>query len=225
MCMWTNVTALMTSSARHSRCWRNIQPPPPPVRNLLYIVRLRALAKSAGIAAIAREEQGGGRQVLIVRAFPGGDFRARLLPSGRSRLAHVDGVTIGHEQVRLDLSEKALIDLCNNLPDRPIVDPAPRLVARPAPPSQRVRDDPHRARRVRDGGRSRDARGRRPPLPDPGRGAVRPARRRAGPSCLPRRPAARPPASRRRAGRRHRTPSAWRWPRAGSPGRRGLRTQ
>jgi transcription-repair coupling factor (superfamily II helicase) len=49
--------------------------PPTPVRNLLYIVQVRVLAKRAHIASIARDESAAGSRVLSVRALDGYDFR------------------------------------------------------------------------------------------------------------------------------------------------------
>jgi transcription-repair coupling factor (superfamily II helicase) len=79
-------------------------PPPTPVRNLLYIVRVRVLAKRAHIASISREEGAAGGRVLSVRALDGYDFRAQLAPTARRELERADGVTIGHAQLRIDLA-------------------------------------------------------------------------------------------------------------------------
>jgi len=76
--------------------------PPPPVRNLLFIVRLRALAALAGVASIAREEREG-REFLVVRVREGVDLRARVPAGARRELERVDGVSVGHNQIRLDL--------------------------------------------------------------------------------------------------------------------------
>jgi transcription-repair coupling factor (superfamily II helicase) len=76
--------------------------PPPPVRNLLFIVRLRALAALADITSIAREDREG-REFLVARSREGVDLRARIAPSTRRDLEHADGITIGHNQVRIDL--------------------------------------------------------------------------------------------------------------------------
>ena len=78
-------------------------PPPTPVRNLLYIVRVRALAKRAHIASIAREEGAAGGRVLAVRALDGYDFGATIALPARRDLERTDGVTIGHAQLRIDL--------------------------------------------------------------------------------------------------------------------------
>ena len=75
--------------------------PPPPVRNLLYIVRLRVMASRARIASIAREERGG-RELIVARASEGVDLRARISPSARSELERAEGVAVGHNQLRLD---------------------------------------------------------------------------------------------------------------------------
>lgn len=78
-------------------------PPPAPVRNLLFIVHLRALAKRAGVVSIAREDAPSGQPVLTVRAAQGEDFRARI-PLSRRRELERDGIaTIGHNQMRIDL--------------------------------------------------------------------------------------------------------------------------
>jgi transcription-repair coupling factor (superfamily II helicase) len=76
--------------------------PPTPVRNLLYIVRLRGLAALADIASIAREERAG-REILVLRSKEGIDLRARMPLGARRELERADGVTIGHNQLRLDL--------------------------------------------------------------------------------------------------------------------------
>ncbi|HXK34800.1 MAG TPA: TRCF domain-containing protein, partial [Dehalococcoidia bacterium] len=78
-------------------------PPPAPVRNLLYVVHLRALAKRAGVIAIAREEAPSGQPVLTVRAVQGEDFRARVAPSRRRDLERDGIATIGHNQMRINL--------------------------------------------------------------------------------------------------------------------------
>jgi transcription-repair coupling factor (superfamily II helicase) len=76
--------------------------PPASVRNLLFIVRTRVLAKRAGIGSIAREERES-REVLAIRAADSRDLRAQLDPDGRRRLEQTDGVVIGHNQIRIDL--------------------------------------------------------------------------------------------------------------------------
>jgi transcription-repair coupling factor (superfamily II helicase) len=76
--------------------------PPPPVRNLLYIVRVRVLAKRAGVSSIAREDRDT-RPMLVVRAQDGNDLRARLSFDGRRMLERTDGVSLGRTQLRLDL--------------------------------------------------------------------------------------------------------------------------
>ncbi|HEY8173081.1 MAG TPA: transcription-repair coupling factor, partial [Dehalococcoidia bacterium] len=77
-------------------------PPPPPVRNLLYIVRVRVLAKRAGATSIAREETGG-RPILAVRTNDGIDLRSRLSSRDRSSLERSGAVTVGHLQIRIDI--------------------------------------------------------------------------------------------------------------------------
>jgi len=78
--------------------------PPAPVRNLLYIVQMRVLAKRAHVASVAREEGPGGQQVLLLRAVDGYDFRAQLSPADRRELEREDGVSIGHAQLRIDIA-------------------------------------------------------------------------------------------------------------------------
>ncbi|HEY7801376.1 MAG TPA: transcription-repair coupling factor, partial [Dehalococcoidia bacterium] len=51
---------------------------PTPVRHLLYIVRLRGLAKRARVSAIAREERADGRSALILRSQNDSDISADL---------------------------------------------------------------------------------------------------------------------------------------------------
>ena len=82
--------------------------PPTPVRNLLYIVRLRALARRAGVASIAREDGAGGQPVLSVRALDTPDngrrdFREALAASRRRDFERGGVVTVGHAQIRIDL--------------------------------------------------------------------------------------------------------------------------
>jgi transcription-repair coupling factor (superfamily II helicase) len=76
--------------------------PPPPVRSLLYIVRVRVLAKRAGIGTIATEDSGG-RTMVVVRAPDGEDLRARMAAGARRELESSGGVAVGHNQVRLDI--------------------------------------------------------------------------------------------------------------------------
>ena len=77
--------------------------PPAPVRNLLYIVRLRTLAKRAHIASIGRDERIEGQPALVLRTADGHDFASVLSGAARRDLERIDGVTIGNEQLRLDL--------------------------------------------------------------------------------------------------------------------------
>ncbi|MBI5285635.1 MAG: transcription-repair coupling factor [Chloroflexi bacterium] len=78
--------------------------PPAPVRNLLYIVQMRVLAKRAHVASVAREEGPGGQQVLLLRTLDGYDFRAQLSPADQRDLEREDGVSIGHAQLRIDIA-------------------------------------------------------------------------------------------------------------------------
>ena len=80
-------------------------PPPTPVRNLLYIVQVRLLAKHAHIASIAREEGAGAGRTLILRSADGYDFRGRLTPAARRALERADGVSVGNAQLRIDLDD------------------------------------------------------------------------------------------------------------------------
>jgi transcription-repair coupling factor (superfamily II helicase) len=80
--------------------------PPPPVRNLLYVVRLRVLARIADVVSIAREDPEG-RDVLVVRSREGVDLRARVPASLRRELERTDGMTVGHNQIRIDLEVAA----------------------------------------------------------------------------------------------------------------------
>ncbi|MDP9238261.1 MAG: transcription-repair coupling factor [Chloroflexota bacterium] len=82
-------------------------PLPTPVRNLLYIVRLRMLAKRARVATIAREEAPGGPPVLSLRTIDGHDFRSQMTASERAALERSGAVTIGHAQMRIDLEAAA----------------------------------------------------------------------------------------------------------------------
>ena len=78
-------------------------PPPAPVRNLLYIVRLRVLAKRAHVASIAREDGPAGQPVLSLRTLDGYDVGRQLSLTARRDLERGDGVTVGHAQIRIDL--------------------------------------------------------------------------------------------------------------------------
>ncbi len=78
-------------------------PPPAPVRNLLYIVRLRTFARRAHVASIAREDADG-RPALVVRMLDGYDVASQLPPAARRDLDRTDGVTVGRTQIRLDLA-------------------------------------------------------------------------------------------------------------------------
>ena len=78
--------------------------PPAPVRNLLYIVHVRVLAKRAHIASISRDERTEGAHVLSVRTLDGYDFAKQIAPSARRDLERADSVTIGHAQLRIDLA-------------------------------------------------------------------------------------------------------------------------
>ncbi len=78
--------------------------PPSPVRNLLYIVRLRALARRANVASIAREETPSAQSMLVVRALDGYDVRQQISPSKRRELESSGVMTIGHNQIRIDLA-------------------------------------------------------------------------------------------------------------------------
>jgi transcription-repair coupling factor (superfamily II helicase) len=76
--------------------------PPAPVRNLLFIVRLRALARRGDVASVGREDSGG-RPLLTLRTADGVDLRERIAPRVQRDLAASGGVTIGRTQLRMDL--------------------------------------------------------------------------------------------------------------------------
>jgi transcription-repair coupling factor (superfamily II helicase) len=78
-------------------------PPPTPVRNLLFVVRLRGLAKRAGIASVQREEGPGGRPILSLRTADSRDLRAQIGPRAQRDLEKTGAVTLGHTQLRIDL--------------------------------------------------------------------------------------------------------------------------
>jgi transcription-repair coupling factor (superfamily II helicase) len=77
-------------------------PPPASVRNLLYAVHLRILARRAGIQSVAREDDHGGRAVITIRS-ESADLRSRLKPSEQRELERTGAVTVGHQQIRIDL--------------------------------------------------------------------------------------------------------------------------
>jgi transcription-repair coupling factor (superfamily II helicase) len=76
--------------------------PPPPVRSLLYIVQVRVLTRRAGITTIATEDSGG-RTIVVLRAADGDDLRARMSAAARKEIEQGGAVTVGHNQVRLDI--------------------------------------------------------------------------------------------------------------------------
>jgi len=73
-------------------------PPPPPVRNLLWVVRLRALARIAGASSIQRENG-----AIVVRTADRRDLRSLLRP-GRDGLDGTGAVYVGQTQLRLDVA-------------------------------------------------------------------------------------------------------------------------
>ena len=77
--------------------------PPPAVRNLLYIVRVRSLAKAANIGAIAREERADGRNVLILRTQNDAEITAEMPLGARRELERTDGISVGRSQLRIDI--------------------------------------------------------------------------------------------------------------------------
>jgi transcription-repair coupling factor (superfamily II helicase) len=91
-------------------------PPPAPVRNLLYVVGLRALAKRVGAQSVAREDGPGGRAVISIRSVDSRDFRAILAPAARRELERDGTVTVGHTQIRIDL--EAIGDAWRDLTQR-----------------------------------------------------------------------------------------------------------
>ncbi len=77
--------------------------PPSSVRNLLFVVRVRALARRAGLAAVAREEPEG-RAIINLRS-EGADLSARLSYDAMRRFRDPNlGITLGRAQVRMDLT-------------------------------------------------------------------------------------------------------------------------
>jgi transcription-repair coupling factor (superfamily II helicase) len=78
-------------------------PPPAPVRNLLFVVRLRGLAKRAGIASVQREDGPGGRPILSLRTIDSRDLQAQIPARERRDLEKTGAVTLGHTQLRIDL--------------------------------------------------------------------------------------------------------------------------
>jgi len=78
-------------------------PPPAVVRNLLFVVHLRTLAKRAGVQSVAREDGPGGRAIISMRSVDSRDFQAMLAPSARRELERGGVVTVGHTQLRIDL--------------------------------------------------------------------------------------------------------------------------
>ena len=70
-------------------------PPPPLVRNLLYVVTLRALARQAGVQSIATED---GAAVMRMREGEG-------LPRADLEEAVPKGVQVGHTLVRVELGD------------------------------------------------------------------------------------------------------------------------
>lgn len=78
-------------------------PPPAAVRSLLYVVQLRSLAARAGVQSVARDEGPGGRAVITLRSQDSGDFREKMLPSARRDLERTGAVSVGHQQVRIDV--------------------------------------------------------------------------------------------------------------------------
>ena len=76
--------------------------PPAPVRNLLYVVRVRALARRAEVAAVAREERADAPPMLVLRAIEGRNFQAMLDARVRRDLEAIEGVHVGRTQVRID---------------------------------------------------------------------------------------------------------------------------
>jgi transcription-repair coupling factor (superfamily II helicase) len=107
-------------------------PPPSPVRNLLYVVRVRSLARLAGIGSIAREETESGATALTIRAQGDADLRAALSPALRSRWERQGAVTAGHNQIRIsmhaarDAWRDLLVEVLEALPE---VDRAPAVAA------------------------------------------------------------------------------------------------
>jgi transcription-repair coupling factor (superfamily II helicase) len=77
-------------------------PPPASVRNLLYAVHLRILARRTGIQSVAREDGTGGRPVITIRS-ESADLRGRLRHSQQRDLERTGAISVGHQQIRIDL--------------------------------------------------------------------------------------------------------------------------
>jgi transcription-repair coupling factor (superfamily II helicase) len=78
-------------------------PLPTPVRNLLYVLHLRTLARRAEVQSIAREDGPGGRAIISIRSAGSGDFRMKLLPPAVRAFERGGIVTVGHSQLRIDV--------------------------------------------------------------------------------------------------------------------------
>ncbi len=65
-------------------------PPPPPVQNLLFVVRLRALARTAGVISILAEDS----QVVLRSATP-------IESAARRQAGSLAGVQVGNAQIRV----------------------------------------------------------------------------------------------------------------------------
>jgi len=76
--------------------------PPASVRNLLYAVRVRVMARQAGLASVQREDSEG-RPILVLRAADSRDLRSTLRLRDREALERTHAVSFGRTQVRLDL--------------------------------------------------------------------------------------------------------------------------
>ncbi|MBI2724473.1 MAG: transcription-repair coupling factor [Chloroflexi bacterium] len=77
--------------------------PPTPVKHLLYIVHVRALANRANVASIAREDGPSGRAVLSVRAHDGHTLREQLSAKDLRDLEATGFVSVGQRQALIDL--------------------------------------------------------------------------------------------------------------------------
>ena len=69
--------------------------PPPPARDLLYVIRLRTLAGRAGVQAIGTEE---GRAVLRLK-------EGSLVPKEKRESRAPKGVSLGRTLVKVELGE------------------------------------------------------------------------------------------------------------------------
>ena len=99
------------------------------MRNLLFVVRVRVLARRAELVSVQREDAGG-RLILVIRGADARDLRAQIAPSARHTLERTNAVTFGRTQLRLDL--EALGDAWRDALVQALEALAPEDVAVPA---------------------------------------------------------------------------------------------